>query len=95
MAEAVAFKCVTLRASVLDMAICMRDWEFDLREIEMPVQIWQGDLDKNVPVSHGRHQAEAIPAAILHLCPGEGHWLLIDHMAEVLTAVASEHSGQQ
>jgi pimeloyl-ACP methyl ester carboxylesterase len=76
------------------MAICMRDWGFDLHEIEMSVQIWQGDLDKNVPVSHGHRQAEAIPAANLHLCPGEGHWLLVDHMAEVLTAVASEHGGE-
>jgi len=94
-AESVAFKCVTLRASVQDMAICMRDWEFDLHEIEMPIQIWQGDLDKNVPVSHGHRQAEAIPAANLHLCPGEGHWLLVDHMAEVLTAVTPEHGGEE
>jgi len=94
-AEAVTFKCVTLRASVQDMAICMRDWDFELAEIEMPVQIWQGDLDRNVPISHGHHQAEAIPQATLHLCPGEGHWLLVDHMAEVLTALASEHGGKE
>ena len=95
MAESAAFTCVTLRASVQDMAICMRDWEFKLAEIEMPVEVWQGDLDRNVPISHGHHQAEAIPSSTLHLCPGEGHWLLVDHMAEVLTAVASEHGGEE
>jgi len=94
-AEAMSFKCVTLRASVQDMAICMRDWEFDLHEIEMPVQIWQGDLDRNVPVSHGHRQVEAIPRATLHLCPGEGHWLLVDHMSEILAAVASEDGGEE
>jgi pimeloyl-ACP methyl ester carboxylesterase len=94
-AEAMTFKCVTLRASVQDMAICMRDWEFNLAEIEMPVQIWQGDLDRNLPVSHGYHLAEAIPIATLHLCPGEGHWLFVDHMAEVLAAVASVHDGRE
>ena len=95
MAEAMTFNCVRLRASVQDMAICMRDWGFQVAEIETPVQVWQGDLDRNVPVSRGYHQAEAIPIPTLHLCPGEGHWLFADHMAEVLTAVASAHDGQE
>jgi pimeloyl-ACP methyl ester carboxylesterase len=90
--EAATFNCETLRASIQDMAICIRDWGFKLQELEMPVHIWHGDLDRNVPVAHAYHEATTIPSATLHLCAGEGHWLLVDHMAEVLPVAAGEVS---
>lgn len=89
-AEAATFNCETLRASIQDMAICIRDWGFELREIETPIHIWHGDLDRNVPVAHAYHQVTAIRSATLHLCSGEGHWLLVDHMAEILPELAAE-----
>ena len=70
------------------MAICIRDWGFELQDIEMPIHIWRGDRDRNVPVAHAQTQESVIPSATLHLCSGEGHWLLVDHMAEVLSVVA-------
>jgi len=88
-AEAAAFNSTTLRASFQDMALGIRDWGFDPSEIAIPVHIWQGDLDNNVPVAHGQYLAKTIPLATLHLCPGEGHWLLVDHMAEALSIVTS------
>jgi pimeloyl-ACP methyl ester carboxylesterase len=91
-AEAATFNFATLRASIQDMAICIRDWGFALQEIETPIYLWHGELDRNVPVAHAYHEARAIPFATLHLCPGEGHWLLVDHMAEVLPAAAGEIS---
>jgi pimeloyl-ACP methyl ester carboxylesterase len=89
LAEVTAFTNAVLRTSVQDMAIAIRDWGFELDDIEAPVQIWHGDLDRNIPISHAHRLANTIPDATLHPCPGEGHWLLVDHMAEVLSKVTA------
>jgi pimeloyl-ACP methyl ester carboxylesterase len=87
--EAAAFNSATVRTSVQDMAICIREWGFGLEDIDTPVHVWHGELDRNIPVAHARALAATIPNPTLHLCPGEGHWLLADHMAQVLHLVAS------
>ena len=61
-----------------------RDWGFRLEDITVPVQVWQGDTDRNVPVAHAERQAAAIPRAVLHLVPGEGHVMFVDHFEEIL-----------
>lgn len=72
------------RAAAQDLALFARPWGFRLEDIAVPVHVWHGDVDANVPVSHGRSQADRIPNAKLHLCPGEGHWLFIERVAEIL-----------
>lgn len=90
LAEAAGFTSAVLRTSVQDMAIGFRDWGFRLEDISLPVHFWHGELDRNVPVSHAYYQARSIPGAALHLCTDEGHWLLADHMAEILDTVTRE-----
>ena len=51
--------------------------------------IWQGDVDRNVPPAHGRRQADRIPGAVLHEIPGEGHFLFVDHMRDILGEIAT------
>ena len=48
-------------AAAQDMALFARDWGFRLEEIAVPVDVWHGDADKNVPFAHGRAMAERIP----------------------------------
>jgi pimeloyl-ACP methyl ester carboxylesterase len=63
-----------------------RDWGFSLNEIQLPVQLWQGDADTTVPIGHARYLADALPNARLTVVPGEGHFSLpVDHMVEILT----------
>jgi len=76
-----------IRAATQDMAMSIREWGFALDEIDVPIHIWHGDLDRNVPLSHGRTQATGLRDATFHLCPGEGHWLVFDHMPEILATV--------
>jgi hypothetical protein len=33
---------------------------------------------------HAERQAAAIPGAVLHLVPGEGHLMFVDHFKEIL-----------
>jgi len=82
------FTPAVARTAVQDMALGYRDWEFRVEDIEVPVHIWHGGLDRNVPISHGRLMAKMIPNATLHECPGEGHWLVVDHMGKILGVLA-------
>jgi hypothetical protein len=37
-----------------------------------------------VPVVHAERQSAAIPGAVLHVVPGEGHVMFVDHLEEIL-----------
>jgi len=85
----------TARAAAQDFALFARPWGFRLEDIEVPVHVWHGDVDANVPVLHGRSQADRIPNGKLHLCPGEGHWLFIEHAAEILRIASGRVPGER
>ncbi len=72
------------RAAVQDIGMEARPWGFDLREIAGPVHVWHGDADDTVPFANGIYQADMIPQATLRRIPGEGHWLIYEHFAEIV-----------
>ena len=77
------------RGPALDGRILARLWGFRLQDIRIPVHVWHGDEDRNVPVSQGEYQARALPHSILHLYRGEGHLVAFDRMPEILQTLAS------
>jgi len=77
-------------AAAQDFALFARDWGFRLDDIAATVDIRQGDVDRNVPIAHGRLQAASIPGARFHECLGEGHMLVVDHLEEILRTVTRE-----
>jgi pimeloyl-ACP methyl ester carboxylesterase len=77
-------------AAAQDFSLFARGWGFRLEDITTPVHVWHGDDDRNVPISHGRLQAERIPGARMHDCPGEGHLLGLDRLEEILRTVSAE-----
>ena len=76
------------KAAAQDFALFSRDWGFRLEDIAVPVHLWQGDVDRNVPVAHARQMAEAIPGAVLHEVPGGGHMTTLDRTGEILSTLA-------
>jgi pimeloyl-ACP methyl ester carboxylesterase len=76
-------------AAAQDFALFANDWGFRLEDVDVPVHLWQGDDDRNVPVSHGRLQAERIPGSRLHECSGQGHLLVVDRLEEILRTVSA------
>ena len=64
-----------------------RPWGFSLHEIGTEVHLWQGEADTLVPPAMGRYLAEQIPRCHARLLPGEGHLLMIDHMADLIEAL--------
>jgi len=62
-----------IRGAVQDMQTQLTPWEFSLREIKVPVHIFQGRLDVFVPWQFAKHMARNIPGAILHIYKDRGH----------------------
>jgi pimeloyl-ACP methyl ester carboxylesterase len=63
-----------------------RPWGFELRDISTPVNLWQGESDVLVPPAMARHMCAQLPDCRACYFPGEGHLLVIDHMAEIIEA---------
>jgi len=76
------------RGAAYESVMYARPWGFRLQDITMPVTLWQGDADVNVPVVMGRYQAQAIPNCDWRFFPGEGHMLIFAHMDELFALVA-------
>jgi pimeloyl-ACP methyl ester carboxylesterase len=66
----------------------LRDWGFQLEQVEMPVALWQGDADQLVPMHQAEDLAARAPGATLHPCSGEGHLAMVTHAEEILRAAA-------
>jgi pimeloyl-ACP methyl ester carboxylesterase len=85
--EAARSSRTTGAAAAQEFEFFCADWGFDLGAIEVPVHIWQGDADVNVPPRHARLLHEAIPGSVLHEFPGEGHFMIFDHLDEICAAL--------
>ena len=63
---------------------------FELNQITMPVTIWQGSLDVNVPLSNGKILAGSIPNSTGNFIEGEGHIsLLVNYGEAIFTELTS------
>lgn len=74
------------RGAALDVVLLGRPWGFRLDAIQPQVLLWQGEADALVPPAMGRHLAAQIPNCRATFFPGEGHLLVVGHMAEIVQA---------
>ena len=71
-----------------DYSSYLKPWGFDPRDIKVPVVLWQGGLDKNVPSQHGKWLAEHISNSKLHLVEDESHiGLFINYEVQIMESV--------
>ena len=61
-----------------------RPWGFALEDIEIGVQLWQGEEDPSVPPAMGRYLAQTIPHCEATFIAGAGHLWIVDHVGDVL-----------
>jgi pimeloyl-ACP methyl ester carboxylesterase len=66
-------------------------WGFELAEISPPTQIWHGQHDRFVPVSHAHWLAGHVTGAELHVLPDDGHVSLIARHVGHMHAWLAEH----
>lgn len=72
-----------------DFRIFGAPWRTDFTRITMPAVIWQGTMDRIVPVAAAEHLALLIPHARLVRLRGAGHFWVVTHMREVLDEIKS------
>lgn len=74
-----------------DEALIMaRRWGFPLEQVHVPVRVWHGESDVTVPPDMGRYLARVLPDCRATFYPGEGHHLMYDRWAEILSALGRE-----
>jgi pimeloyl-ACP methyl ester carboxylesterase len=70
-----------------DDIIINSPWGFRIEEIKVRIDIWQGELDKNVPINQGEYQHELIPNSRLTVVPDQAHLYLLSLWREILGAL--------
>ena len=71
-----------------EISIYSKFWGFELSDLNVPISLFQGEADIDVPASMARYQAELIPNCELNLYPADGHFsLLVNHIDEIITSL--------
>jgi pimeloyl-ACP methyl ester carboxylesterase len=76
------------RGWLQELSLLSRPWDVRLGEIRMPVRLWHGEADAQVPVALARGVAASLPVCRASFLPGAGHLWVLDHPEEVLAALA-------
>lgn len=76
----------------LDDIIINNPWGFSLQDIQVHIDIWQGENDQNVPLNQGKYQHEKIPDNRFTVVQNQAHLYLLAHWREVLIALTEEGS---
>lgn len=53
--------------------LTISEWGFCLPGIQIPILLWHGEADQNIPVAMARHVASRIPQCAATFYPDEGH----------------------
>lgn len=73
----------------LDAHVVSARWDFEEADVPVPVDLWHGALDDDIPVEQARRLAARLPSATLHVWPRHGHDMppsaMIDVYARLLT----------
>jgi pimeloyl-ACP methyl ester carboxylesterase len=74
-----------------DGDIYTSDWGFDLKDIHVPVHVWHGKQDRNIPWTYAQKVAAALPQAIPHWTEDDGHYSLPVRQVRAITQAALQH----
>jgi pimeloyl-ACP methyl ester carboxylesterase len=75
------------RGASRELTLFSRPWGFRIEDIRLPVRLWHGEADAQVPVAIARRLAATIPRCHARFMPGAGHFWVFDHLDEVVCAL--------
>jgi pimeloyl-ACP methyl ester carboxylesterase len=82
-----AFRQSTTGAAY-EFRLITKEWGFKLEDIHIPISIWQGELDPQVPVSSARFFASRLPNSNLRLMENDAHQsTLYNHIEEIFEVI--------
>jgi pimeloyl-ACP methyl ester carboxylesterase len=71
-----------------DSLLTVTEPGFQLQDIRMPIRLWHGEMDQNIPVAMAGYMAEALPSCDARFYPHEGHLSLFKKYArEILQSL--------
>lgn len=71
-----------------DYRLCVREWDFDPAEIQIPLTLFHGEQDKNYPLALAQRVANILPRAQLVTYPEDAHIsTYINHFDEIAKAL--------
>lgn len=74
-----------------DYRLCVREWDFDLAEIQIPMVLFHGEQDRNYPLELVQRVAKDLPSTKLLTYPNDGHLsVYYNHFDEIAKALMSE-----
>jgi pimeloyl-ACP methyl ester carboxylesterase len=73
-----------VKGAAWDLQLYVRDWDFSLDEIQIPLQLFHGERDLNVPIASVKRVLASLPTANLVTYPDEGHFSLIMNRFEAI-----------
>lgn len=77
------------RGAGQELTLFGRPWGFRPADVRVPVELWHGEADRQVPVALARRLAREIPDCRARFLPAAGHFWLLDHSTEVLTTLGA------
>ena len=73
-----------------DSLLTVTDPGFRLEDIHLPVLLWHGELDQNIPIAMARYMARTIPNCQATFYPDEGHLSVFWKNAEDIIRLLTE-----
>jgi pimeloyl-ACP methyl ester carboxylesterase len=70
------------KGAAYDVQLYVQEWDFDLTEIQIPLTLFHGEQDRNVPIAPIRRVLASLPTSQLITYPEEGHISLIINQFE-------------
>ncbi len=68
-----------------DDIIINNQWGFKLQDISARIDIWQGEIDENVPLVQGEYQHSILPNSRLRVLKNTAHIFPLIHWRKILT----------
>lgn len=78
------------RGAFHESLLSVTPYGFSLQDIQMPIQLWHGEADQNIPVEMARYAASTLPKCEAKFYPNEGHLSLFKkHAEEIIRALVN------
>ena len=73
-----------------DLLLLAAPWEFAVENVNVPTQVWHGDLDITSPIAVVEKLVHRLPNAEMFVIPNETHMLIYRHWATIIACLRGE-----